>query len=1027
MERKPTYEELKQRISELQNEAFQNKRTEEASKKIQIMISDILESISDGFFTLNDELIVTYFNKAAEQLLGRKSQKVIGQKLFDSFPEAIGSIFEDKYTWAVKEKKFVSFQTYFGLKPYENWYDVRVYPFENGISVYFQVITEQKLVEDALRKSEDRYRSLVENQTELVSRFTPDGTFVFVNDVYCHFFEKTKDELIGKKWQPLPVDDDLPLIQKKLQTLSQSNSTVFIENRLLSGKGDIHWMQFVNSGLFDLHGNLLEIQSVGRDITDRKQAEEALRASEEKFSKAFHNAPLLMTITSMEDGRYLEVNDAFVRATKHSREAVVGKTSIEIGLITSEDRDRLPILLKPDGRIKELEIQMTRADGSKMICLYSGEIIEIEGKKRLLSIASDITERKRTEEALRESEERFSGMFEHASSGVAIYESVDNGKDFVFRAFNPAAERITRTSRSEVLGNRLLELFPHLDKAGLLGALQRVWKTGQKEHILPFYYKDEIREGWRENRVYKLPTGEIVALFDDVTERKQAEEALKDSKEKYRTVLNSNPDPVIVYDMEGRVLYLNPAFTGVFGWTLEEQKGKNLDNFVPEENWPETRMMINTVTVLGESFSGLETRRYTKDGNILDISISGSCYRDREGNVAASVINLRDITEQRKIETQLQQAQKMEAIGTLASGVAHDFNNLLMAIQGRASTVLMNKDGSYPDFEHLRAIEDHVESAADLTNQLLGFAMGGKYEIKPTDLNELIEKQNQMFGRTKKEIIIKSKYQKDLWPVEIDRGQIDQVLLNLYVNAGQAMPGGGKLYLETENVILDKDYVKPFEIEPGRYVKISVTDTGVGMDKATQERIFDPFFTTKEMGRGTGLGLASVYGIIKNHRGFINVYSEKDNGSIFNIYLPASLKEVIEEEKLSGDTLMGFETVLFVDDEDMIIEVAEQLLTRLGYRVLTARSGKEAIKTYMENGQQIDIVILDMIMPEMGGGNTYDGLKMLNPKVKVLLSSGYSIDGQATEILDRGCNGFIQKPFKMKEFSQKLRDILDMG
>jgi two-component system cell cycle sensor histidine kinase/response regulator CckA len=197
------------------------------------------------------------------------------------------------------------------------------------------------------------------------------------------------------------------------------------------------------------------------------------------------------------------------------------------------------------------------------------------------------------------------------------------------------------------------------------------------------------------------------------------------------------------------------------------------------------------------------------------------------------------------------------------------------------------------------------------------------------------------------------------------------------------------------------------------------------MDKAIQKRMFDPFFTTKEMGRGTGLGLASAYGIIKNHGGFINVYSEKDHGSIVNIYLPASLKEVIEEEKPSEGILKGSETVLFVDDEDMIIEVSEELLKRLGYMVLTAGSGKEAIKIYEENSHQIDLVVLDMIMPDMGGGDTYDGLKMLNSKVKVLLSSGYSIDGQATEILDRGCNGFIQKPFKMKEFSQKLRNILD--
>ena len=283
-----------------------------------------------------------------------------------------------------------------------------------------------------------------------------------------------------------------------------------------------------------------------------------------------------------------------------------------------------------------------------------------------------------------------------------------------------------------------------------------------------------------------------------------------------------------------------------------------------------------------------------------------------------------DITEQKKMEAQLQQSQKMEAVGTLAGGIAHDFNNLLMAIQGRASIMLMNKASSHPDFRHLKGIEDNIESAADLTRQLLGFARGGKYEVKPTDLNELVKKENRMFGRTKKQISIRGKYEKDLWSVEVDQGQIAQVLLNLYVNAWQAMPAGGDLYLGTENVTFDEIDVEPFSIEPGEYVKISVTDTGVGMDKATREKIFEPFFTTKEMGRGTGLGLASVYGIIKNHGGFINVYSEKGHGSTFNIYLPASEKEINEEKKPAVDTLRGTETILFVDDEDMIIEVAEE-------------------------------------------------------------------------------------------------------
>jgi CheY-like chemotaxis protein len=263
--------------------------------------------------------------------------------------------------------------------------------------------------------------------------------------------------------------------------------------------------------------------------------------------------------------------------------------------------------------------------------------------------------------------------------------------------------------------------------------------------------------------------------------------------------------------------------------------------------------------------------------------------------------------------------------------------------------------------------------------------------------------------------------------VEADQGQIEQVLLNLFVNAWQAMSGGGDLSLETENVLLDEDCVKPFDLEPGRYVKISVTDTGVGMDEATQQRIFDPFFTTKEMGRGTGLGLASVYGIIRNHGGFIDVQSEKGEGTTFNIYLPASEKEIKEEKKLSEELLKGIETVLLIDDEDMIIDVCSQTLKTLGYEVLMARSGKEAMDIYTKDKGKIDIVILDMIMPDLSGDETYDRLKEINPNVKVLLSSGYSVDGKAKEILKRGCDGFIQKPFSLGQLSESIRKILDKG
>jgi two-component system, cell cycle sensor histidine kinase and response regulator CckA len=377
------------------------------------------------------------------------------------------------------------------------------------------------------------------------------------------------------------------------------------------------------------------------------------------------------------------------------------------------------------------------------------------------------------------------------------------------------------------------------------------------------------------------------------------------------------------------------------------------------------------------------------------------------------------------MEVQLLQARKMEAIGTLAGGIAHDFNNLLMGIQGNTSLMLLDIATEHPHYQNLKSIEKMVQHGSGLTRQLLGVARGGKYEVKTTDLNPLIEAGADLFSRTRKEISIHRRQQENLWPVDVDPGQIEQVLLNLYVNAWHAMPEGGELYIETKNLILDQDKITPYALKPGRFVRVSVTDTGIGMDEATLKRVFDPFFTTKEMGRGTGLGLASAYGIVRNHNGIIDVYSEKGEGTTFNIYLPASDKQIQEKCPSVEAILKGTETILFVDDEGTILQIGKQLMERLGYRVIEATSGPAAIEIFEKDRESVHLVILDMIMPGMSGRETYDRLREIDPNVKVLLSSGYSINGQAKKILDRGCKGFIQKPYDLRDLSKRVRQILD--
>lgn len=378
-----------------------------------------------------------------------------------------------------------------------------------------------------------------------------------------------------------------------------------------------------------------------------------------------------------------------------------------------------------------------------------------------------------------------------------------------------------------------------------------------------------------------------------------------------------------------------------------------------------------------------------------------------------------------ELESKFQEAQKLEALGTLAGGIAHDFNNLLMAIQGNTSLMLVNMDPGHPYYEKLKNTEQFVIRGSELTRQLLGFARRGKYHVKATNINALITDCSSLFGRTNKNVSMHLDFEPNPWIVNIDRGQIEQVLLNLLVNAWQAMPGGGNLTIRTENVTLDENNIKGLHSKPGKYVKTSVIDEGIGMDEKIMQRIFDPFFTTKEMGRGTGLGLASAYGIIQNHDGFFEVQSKVGHGSTLSFLIPASNGKVIQEPTIDiGQLEKGTETILLVDDEVIIADVALEILQNLGYTVLLATSGKEAVEIYSREKDRVDLVILDLIMPGMSGSKTFDMLKQSNPNVKVLLSSGYSLSGEADSIMAKGCGGFIQKPYNIVKFSQKIREVL---
>jgi len=515
----------------------------------------------------------------------------------------------------------------------------------------------------------------------------------------------------------------------------------------------------------------------------------------------------------------------------------------------------------------------------------------------------------------------------------------------------------------------------------------------------------------------QFSSGEVIGA-EDVYPREITGELLS-VKRHFEAILESMSKGILEINSEGRIIYANSVARSFMNMDEKKLLGSHFDRVFSNGNRKRVcdllKMLADTPRKMIED-TPVDLNGYQLTLNILPI-------HDENGSTA--IIILTDVSERKRMEAIVDQAQKMEAMGTLAGGIVHDFNNLLMGIQGNVSLILTEIDPGHRLCDRLRIIEDYVQSGANLTNHLLGLARDQIHEVVPTNLNDLIKKSSSMFGRTKKEITIHRKYEKNIWVAETDPGQIEQVLLNLYVNAWQAMPSGGELYLETENVTLNEQCVKPYGVESGRYVKISVRDTGSGIDTKTMARIFEPFFTTKGRGKGTGLGLASAYRNIKNHGGFVTVCSEEGEGTTFEILLPASGKKAIEKKRPSEKLLVGKETILFVDDEEWVIDVWGQLLENMGYRSFTAGSGREAIDLYKKHWTEIDMVILDMIMPDMGGGETFEKLREINPGMKGLLSSGYGINGEASEILERGCKGFIQKPFNMKALSQKLRETLD--
>jgi len=876
--------------------------------------------------------------------------------------------------------------------------------------------------EDKLKQIAEEWQATFDAITDLVMFLDEEFRIVRVNKSALGFLGLPYQKVIGKHcYQLMHGMDKPPQFCPLTKTLQSKRHEV---DEFLDPKNN-RWLLVSVDPIIDGDGKITGVVHIVKDITERKGWEEALMESENKFRDLTEKS--LAGVYLIQDGFFRYVNPRFAEIHGYAVEEILHKKRPS-DLPLPED---LPIVAENyrkriSGEVESLHFEfriLTKQKEIRYVEAYGSRTI-YNGKPAVIGTLLDISERKKSDQTFEEEKKRFQTVVDNAPFAMVLRQP-----DGTFTYINPQFKVLFGYDLNDIPDGQswYRKAYPDPDYR------QKVLNTWLEDsygeragrsrtRIFSVTCKDGTTKEIRFNGM-RLPTGEIIMSCEDITERRRAQEALRESELKYRSVVETSLVGFYIVQ-DGFFRFVNQRFCEINGYSMEEliHKMGPQDLIHPEDKQLAKENLEKRISGEIDSIE-YSFRVIRKDGQVISVKILGSSMI-YNGRRAASGMVI-DITREKTLEAQLRQAEKMQAIGTLAGGLAHDFNNLLMTILGYTSLLLLDIDPQNPAYENLKIIENQVQSGADLTRQLLGFARGGKYEVMATDLNELLTHSADLFGRTKKEIRIFRNLNDNLWKVEVDQGQIEQVFLNLMVNAWQAMPGGGDLYLETSNFELDDIQARFSALAPGRYVKISITDTGIGMDESTRQRIFEPFFTTKEMGRGTGLGLASTYGIIKNHNGNIHVYSEKGKGTTFSIYLPATEKAVIKRTKTSDRVLSGSETILLVDDQMDVIKVGKAILEKLGYNVLLASSGEETLEIYTTHRQHIDLVILDMVMPGMGGGETFSRLKELNPNLKTILSSGYSLNGQASEIIKKGCDGFIQKPFTVSALSEKIREVLD--
>ncbi len=753
-------------------------------------------------------------------------------------------------------------------------------------------------------------------------------------------------------------------------------------------------------------------------------AQEQLSASEKRYRLLIEN---LADVVFNADTRGVitYVSSAVRRLFEYEPDEVIGKKFLDF--VHPEDVSKtVDGLEKAVSRKKE--IHHFRVVGKSGIVKHVRVSVQLSSQERegpnLTGIITDITDRKLAEDALRESEEKYRILVDNSQEAIMV------AQDGLIKFANAKLSEITGYSREELIGKYFIELIYPDDRLEIIKEYERKISGDAYSFfsIFRFLTKDNTIKWAESNGVLITWAGQqaLLTFTRDVTDRRRFEEALRESEEKWRSLFENSIESAFTVDINGNFTEANHAAEILSGYRRDEMVGKNFREFMKPDQAEAVYNAYHGLFETGHPMSGALYTMIRKDGEERTVEGCVNVIRE-ESRVVGFQGTLRDVTEKKKLEQQLIQSQKMEAVGTLAGGIAHNFNNILVGIMGYSELLLGKKKDDDADFKALRIIHEGTVRASRLTQELLNITRGGSFHPARLSVNTVVKNMLPLItGTLDKSIKVDLHLVQDLPAVKGDLGQIEQCLLNLCINARDAMPGKGRLIIETLTQKLDAEFVRThLDAREGDYVILSVTDTGMGMSREVKERIFDPFFTTKEHIGGTGMGLSTVYGIVKNHGGLVTVYSEAGVGSTFKLYFPAVEGRALDSTKVTKKRQSrSVATILLIDDEPVVREMWGDFLSEQGYRIITAKDGQEGAGLFFEKKGEIDLVILDVVMPKLSGKETLGRIRGAVPDVKVLLTSGYSENGQAGDLIDLGVDGFIQKPSQLSHLAQKISEIL---